>query len=164
MSRLRPHQDPEGLVSGWLDGPSRTLVLHGKTSRTLVLPGYARRSTSYAAYAIGNEARRRGTRVTAWRVTDLLRCPRSSDLEPARPVRALDAAVGADLAILDDLGGEYRTAWAVEQVAGVMDARTSRDLRTIVTTNLGPAELLAAYGEPFTCRLLELATAAKIEG
>jgi DNA replication protein DnaC len=154
LDALKPQQDPDGMVSGWLDTASPTLVLKGLT----------RRGKTYAAYAVGNEARRRGTWVDAWRVTDLLRYLRPAELEDGRAARVWEDAAGADLLILDDLGKEKPTEWTVSQMNDLMDARGRNARRTIVTTNLETAELLDAYGDAFVYRLAELATIAPVAG
>jgi DNA replication protein DnaC len=154
LAGLREQQDPDGAVSGWLASGSRTLLLSGES----------RRGKTFAAYAVGHAAYDGGLWVTAWRVSDLLRALRPNDADPDRQASAWQAATAADLLILDDLGGESRSAWTVEQMLDVMDSRVRCDMRTIVTTNLGQPEVSAAYGDPFVYRLLEAATVRRITG
>jgi DNA replication protein DnaC len=52
---------------------------------------------------------------------------------------------------LDDLGAERPTSWAVEQLARLVDARYTRLVPTVVTSNLEPDALLrhlSADGDP----------------
>jgi DNA replication protein DnaC len=152
---LEPPQDPRGAVTGWLDGPQRTLLLHGPS----------RRGKSYAAYAAGHAARARGQWVTGYTAKDLLDRLRPSVIDPARPERTQQAVTGADLLILDDLGAEkHDTDWSAAEIVGVLEARIAGGGRLIVTTNLGARELAEAYGERVVYRLVESATIVLFDG
>lgn len=79
----------------------------------------------------------------------------------------LDERISADLLILDDLGAERPTDWAIEQVALIVEDFYLADDRTlIVTTNYRPAELATRLSTPndpiagqrIVSRLLEDAT------
>jgi hypothetical protein len=155
VSGLLPQQDPEGAVSSW---PARS------GSLTLLLHGPSRHGKTWAAYAAGNEARAKDQWVAAYRVTDLLRCLRPSEQDPALPERTWSNATSCDLLVLDDLGRESGTAWTVEQLWGIIDARLAEARRTVVTTNLDASGLSSGYGEPVLYRLTETATVARIEG
>lgn len=59
-----------------------------------------------------------------------------------------DAITGScRLAVLDDLGSESATDWAVERVQSIINARYSKCLPTIVTTNYGASGLVEHYGK-----------------
>ena len=60
--------------------------------------------------------------------------------------RALERAERYGLLALDDLGAERPTEWAVETLTRLIDARTTRGLPTIVTSNLKLSELRSAWG------------------
>lgn len=47
----------------------------------------------------------------------------------------------ADLLILDDLGMQHNTSWAVEQLDSLIDHRYVHKLETVFTTNVMPSEL-----------------------
>jgi DNA replication protein DnaC len=47
----------------------------------------------------------------------------------------------ADLLILDDLGAERETSYALEKVYSIIDTRNSRSLPIILTTNLSVDEM-----------------------
>jgi DNA replication protein DnaC len=72
--------------------------------------------------------------------------------------------------VLDDIGAERPTAWAVEQLARLVDARYTRLVPTIVTSNLEPDALLRhlavdgdlANGQRIVSRLCEGATQLRI--
>lgn len=151
LDSLVEQQDPEGRVRGWLDSAAVTLVLagpadHGKT---------------YAGYAVGNEAVARGYYALAWTVADL-----NAALRPGAdlPERTYERAVGCDLLLLDDLGREQVTAWSLEQLQRILDARNRERRRTVVTTNLSYEQVADRYGSPVAGRLIDDAIIVKIEG
>lgn len=55
--------------------------------------------------------------------------------------------------VLDDLGAEVGTGWALQQLATLIDYRTSRRLPTIVTTNLVYSEIAEHLGGAVASRL-----------
>jgi DNA replication protein DnaC len=79
-------------------------------------------------------------------------------------------AMAVPVLVLDDLGAERPTAWAVEQLARLVDARYTRLVPTVVTSNLEPDALLrhlavdgdVASGQRIVSRLCEGATQIRI--
>jgi hypothetical protein len=70
----------------------------------------------------------------------------------------IDLIANEPLLVLDDLGAERPTDWAVEQVRTLFDARYRKQLTTIVTTNFGShAEIADAIGGAIASRLREYA-------
>ena len=59
----------------------------------------------------------------------------------------------ADLLIIDDLGTELSTAFAVSVIYNVINTRICRDKAMIISTNLSPKELKSIYAERITSRL-----------
>lgn len=51
-----------------------------------------------------------------------------------------------ELLVLDDLGAERPTEWAMEELTALLDERTSRGLPTIVTSNYRLGELRDRWG------------------
>lgn len=179
LSQMTADQDPQGRIAAWLD--------RGEDARQLLLAGPPRRGKTWAAYAVGNEARRRDWFVTAWTVQGLQQAlSPSSDRGDA----ALAEVLSARLLILDDLGRERATEWMVSHLHHIVETRlkgavrTEEGLaptRTIFTTNLsytgfkldektgemvrvGPDGIVQVYGDPFADRLTEDCTIVKIEG
>ncbi len=146
---LRPNQNPAGRVSRWLASPLRTLVLSGppRTGKTT------------AAYAIANDAHRRGSWVIARPVIDL-----SAALKPDGEPMADRYARDCDVLLLDDLGQERATEWWVEQLYGLVDARCAGHRRLVVTTNCEVDELADRYGEPILERLMDGGGLLKLTG
>ena len=158
LAILRPQQDPDGLVTGWLAYTA---------SPTLILVGPSDRGKSYAAFAVGRAAFDAGQWVTAWPFPDLINSLRPSDIDPGLRDRTLVAVTRADIVILDDLGKESRSPWTIEQTWSVLNARGNDRLRTIVTINKTDdtvRDLDEWYGSPIVNRLLAGATIARIEG
>lgn len=153
---LTRDQDPDGMVSAWL----------ARGPRALVLCGHSRVGKTYAAYAIANDAHRRGVWTYASTAAQL-----SRDLKPDSDApHAWLYATGADLLLLDDLGREKITEWWLEQVHQIIDERCARVRRLIVTVNSLPDpqvaydELADRYGAPFAERLIDDGGIVAIDG
>ena len=65
----------------------------------------------------------------------------------------LDRLAAVDLLHIDDLGAERRTDWVLEQLYTIINTRYEDERATIVTSNLGPAELAEQLGERTVSRL-----------
>lgn len=102
----------------------------------LILAGPVGTGKTHAAYALGNEAVRRGIFTEAWTLHDLM-----AALRPEGERDALQFARTAELLILDDLGAAKVSDWAQEAFTSLLDARLRAELRTVFTTNL-PADTL----------------------
>lgn len=59
-----------------------------------------------------------------------------------------------DLLILDDLGTEFRNAYAVSEIYNMINTRQMSKRPTIISTNLTMAELQNLYSERFASRIL----------
>jgi DNA replication protein DnaC len=81
-----------------------------------------------------------GLGVTYASVPDLLRFVRRGFGNGAADER-LDALMQIDVLILDDLGAEYLTAWAQEQLFVLLNARYLTDRATVLTSNDRPDAL-----------------------
>lgn len=152
---LRSYQDPQQLVSSWLQrGP-----------RALILAGHPRVGKTTSAYAIANDAHAADVWVVATPVAVL-----SAALKPHGDPGAYARAVGCDLLVLDDLGREKLSDWWLEQLQLIVDERCSHMRRLVVTTNSAPDpeaayETLAdRYGEPIAERLIDGGGIVAIDG
>lgn len=72
--------------------------------------------------------------------------------------------------MLDDLGAERPTEWALETIAYIVETRHTESGLTIVTTNYSPSQLAErlgrdglVIGQRIVSRLLEGATRIKLE-
>lgn len=61
-------------------------------------------------------------------------------------------AMKAPLLVIDDLGGEAGGEWGAREMASMMEVRYDQCRKTIVTTNLMPAEIGKRYSERLTSR------------
>jgi DNA replication protein DnaC len=155
LDGLEGHQDPRGVVRGWLGSPSATLVLHGPP----------RRGKSHTAFAVGQAARQDGMWVAGYTAKTLLDFLRPSQMDPARPERTRMMVTDSDLLILDELGAEkIDTEFAVAELTDVIDARIRDGRRLVVTTNLDDVAMVGRYGDRIVYRLIELATIVKVTG
>jgi DNA replication protein DnaC len=100
----------------------------------LYLCGPCGAGKSHLAAAIANHLAMSGRGVTYASVPDLLRFVRRGFGDGAADER-LDALMQIDVLILDDLGAEYLTAWAAEQLFVLLNARYLADRATVLTSN-----------------------------
>jgi DNA replication protein DnaC len=108
----------------------------------LYLCGPCGAGKSHLAAAIANTVARTGRGVAYASVPDLLRFVRRGFGDGAADER-LDALIQIDVLILDDLGAEYLTAWAAEQLFVLLNARYLADRATVLTSNDRPEALPA---------------------
>ena len=97
--------------------------------------------------------------MTQWlnRLRDELR-----DGEPGE--ERLDDLGAADLLVLDDLGAQKNTAWALEKVYQVVNQRYEGLQPLVVTTNLDLNQLECGVGSRIFGRLLEVCVPAEGKG
>src|SRR5690625_4028578 len=65
----------------------------------------------------------------------------------------LEVIQRVDLLVLDDLGAEHNTDWAITKIFEILDDRSGKS--TIYTTNLGSTELRKRFNERNFSRLME---------
>lgn len=96
------------------------------------------------------------------RAVDLARRIDPWESEIKRGVREL--SIGSRLCVLDDLGTEMDTARFKEALFRFVDARLTRDTRTIITANMPKADIRKAYGDRIADRLNGVAIALEFNG
>jgi DNA replication protein DnaC len=147
-----------GRVREWLTTTDRWLLLWGAfgTGKT-GLAVAAMRERVRATSATGGAA---GARFIT--VPDMLtRLRHSYDQAPAAGSGAserelLDDLNEAPLLVLDDLGAERATDWAVERLFGVLNRRHDWRRPTVLTSNLSPKQLAQHVGERIAWRIVEM--------
>ena len=100
----------------------------------LFLCGPCGAGKSHLAAAIANELAGAGWGVTYASVPELLRFVRGG-IGGGEADARLEALMHIDLLMLDDIGAEYLTAWAQEQLFILLNARYLADRATILTSN-----------------------------
>jgi len=117
--------------------------------RNLVLIGPVGTGKTHAAVGACRVAHWSGLNVRFLPVVELLDL-----LRPGGPEGALYDLADVDRLILDDVGSERPTDWTAERLYALLNRRWLEETPTIVTTNLGPAELEEAVGPRLFSRLV----------
>jgi len=104
----------------------------------LLMHGAAGNGKTFFSFAIANQLYQQGVAVMAISVSRILDIIRDSynnhgDYGEQEIMRTISEA---SLLILDDLGVEYKTAWAYEKLYTIIDTRYRAKKPTIITTNL----------------------------
>ncbi|MFG1976975.1 ATP-binding protein [Nonomuraea fuscirosea] len=166
LSDLKPEQNPDGKVTGWLDSDARTLILAGENSR----------GKTHCAFAIGNHAaHERGMWVIAWNAADF-----HDAIRPGGDPRAYEYAELCDVLVYDDMGAEKMSEAVRKTTYQLLDRRVRNLRKTVLATNLPydergfadtPVELrpvrpnlVELYGGRIAHRLLQEAIVARITG
>jgi hypothetical protein len=150
---LAPEQHPADLRR-WLGGTSRTLFLVGPTGR----------GKTHAAIGVGYEAALRGVHTTIVSQLDYLAKLRPGGSDD--PARERYRAETTTLLIFDDLGAETEdgTEFVRREVCALFDARVNAGLRTVITTNANPNELVRVFGDRIVSRIRDDSVAIEIAG
>lgn len=131
----------------------------------LVLAGGYGCGKTHLAMAIGNALLERGRPVVFLTVPDLLTQLKATfDGQAAVKFEPRwRALLTVDVLILDDLGAENKTPWAVEQIFELVNSRHAQRRPTVVTTNLDLPNASARELHPrIRSRLLDEAVAEYI--
>jgi DNA replication protein DnaC len=76
----------------------------------------------------------------------------------------LDRLTGVDLLHIDDVGAEKTSAWVLEQLYAIINARYEEERAVIITTNLERAELAEQINERTVSRLEEMCEVLPVGG
>lgn len=132
--------------------------------RSLLIVGTTGTGKTHQAYGAVRSLLAAGVRLR-WRATtaaDLyadLRPHQHSDAE-----RELQDLAGCPLLILDDLGAAKASEWTEEITMRLINRRYNEMLPTLVTTNLGMADLRAHIGDRVASRLTEMTDRVILDG
>lgn len=129
------------------DIPPRILVLAGK-------PGLGK---SHMLEAIGRALLDKGRKVRYEMVSSLLDRLRHTYAEHTESdlFSWLQWYSSQYALLLDDLGMEAGTDWAIEKLTAIIDERLRQGDRTVITTNLGPDALANNLGARLASRLFQ---------
>ena len=110
---------------------------------------------THLSLAIAKEVINKGFRVLYCTAQDILRkIERVHFSRTMEEDETLQAVLGADLLILDDLGAEYNTQFNVATVYNIINSRINYGRPTIISSNLSSQELEERYSQRVVSRLL----------
>jgi len=106
-------------------------------NRGLLLYGKAGNGKTFLSFAIANAIYQQGKAVMAISISKLLSIIKDSFEKHGEcgETDVLNTVSDASLLVLDDLGVEYKTAWAYEKLYAIIDTRYRASKPTIITTN-----------------------------
>lgn len=133
---------------------------HIRQGRGLLLMGGVGSGKTHIGVGLGLLALALGYSAYATTFGELLLAIRSSFDSPSGRSEAdlMETVCGVDLLLLDDLGMEKPSAWAIDRLAYLVNERYSQQHATIVTSNFHPARLAHQWGERVVSRLLGTCT------
>lgn len=138
-----------------------------KKNQNLILEGTTGTGKSFLAYSIGRELKDRGYTVLFIDIVELLMTIKNTFNKSSdeTEMEILNLIAKVDLLILDDVGANKQTDWAVEKLYDITNKRQGKN--TIFTTNLSVQEMKAER-EPLLnrcySRMLNKATIVKMYG
>jgi len=106
-------------------------------NRGLLFHGKAGNGKTYLSFAIANAIEALGKSVMAISISKLLAIIKDSFDKHGEfgETDVLNTVRDASLLVLDDMGVEYKTAWAYEKLYAIIDTRYRTAKPTIITTN-----------------------------
>lgn len=117
-------------------------VMQKKTPRSLYVVGDIGAGKTYLCSCLCTDLVRKGVKVLWRNMSDVLREIRGCfDRRDVSEVEVIRGFVKPWVLVLDDLGKERPTEWAVEQLFSIVNARYDEGKPTIVTTNYNSEEL-----------------------
>jgi DNA replication protein DnaC len=119
---------------------------------------------SHLAAAIANALLERGDAPLFLNVVDFLNTLRDLYREEESESSEMERATSTDLLVLDDLGAEKPTEWALEKIYQLINIRYESLLPMIATTNLDLNSLERLLGERTFGRLLEMCLPVEVGG
>lgn len=97
-------------------------------------------------------------------LSDIRATYRTRDASEPDEADLVRACKSVDVLALDDVGAERCTGWAQERLFEILNHRYNERRRTILTTNLGPAEMEEHVGDRIVARINGMGTIYTIEG
>ncbi len=132
----------------------------------LLLYGNAGNGKTYATCCIANYLMSREVPVIACGINAILQRIQSTYNSYGKEGESniIRSFTNADLLIIDDLGVEQSTEWAITRIYNIIDSRYRNNLPTVITTNLELVDIEKKYGKRTYDRLLEMCTPVLNEG
>lgn len=136
FENFKRHDNPEAFMAAQRtanDVGGLGLMLYGK-------PGTGK---THLAAAVVNARLASGNQAVFVTVPELLADIRDTIARKKDTSELLETVKDVELLVMDDMGAEKITDWAVEQLFSVVNARLLRKKQTVVTSNYEPAKLIA---------------------
>lgn len=131
-----------------------TAALEWDCTRSVVLMGPVGTGKTHLAVAMASKALRRMRPVRFVTTSDFLAELKARfGTDQVQPY--FDAVANTHTLIIDDLGAEQDTEWAIAQLAQLVNRRYAKQLPTVVTTNLDYAAIKTVLGERTASRMSE---------
>lgn len=125
-----------------------------KDSNSLYFCGRTGLGKTHLSLAIANEAIKKGYNVVYGSVINFLNKLEREKFGRADTFETEDVLIGADLLILDDLGAEFSTPFAVSALYNIINSRIARGVPTIISSNLSVKEVQERYPESVASRII----------
>lgn len=144
-----------------------TMLALGRPMGNLILSGDVGRGKTHLSVAIANAAMECGLTVVYRRVDDLLDLIRKvkfdRDDENDEENHVFRLLHTADLLVLDDLGSESPTDFAVSALTGIIEDRNLNNRSWIINTNIQTDDLERIYGSRLVDRIIEKARIFRLD-
>ncbi len=119
---------------------------------------------THLSLAIANEAIKKGYNVVYGSVITFLNKLEREKFGRTETFETEDILVDADLLILDDLGAEFATPFAVSALYNIINCRIARGVPTIISSNLSLDEIKSRYPESIASRIIGNYVVVKFAG
>lgn len=140
-------------------------IQQGHCKQCLFLTGNVGRGKTHLSAAIANEVLAHGNTVIYKRATDLFELIRQYKYEESyqKSSEILEQLRTCDLLVIDDLGAERTTEFAIEQLIAILEDRNYQDKPWIINSNLTMNDITTFYTERTADRILDRARIFKLE-
>jgi len=138
--------DTRDKLASWGDHPKDTLIIAGPVGT----------GKTWAAWATLHRIAERGITVAG--------VSASVYIDAGRPGGTTDRWANVPVLLIDDLGAEHSTEWALDRIYTLVDHRWEHELATVVTTNLAAEGFREAVGARVWSRLSDGLVAARLAG
>lgn len=125
-----------------------------KDSNSLYFCGRTGLGKTHLSLAIANEAIKKGYNVVYGSTINFINKLEREKFGRADTFETEDILIGADLLILDDLGAEFSTPFAVSALYNIINSRIARGVPTIISSNLSIKEFENRYPESIASRII----------
>lgn len=130
-------------------------VHQGEKQNNLYLFGKVGTGKTHLSLAIANQLLKYNHSVIYKRIDDLLEIIIELKYEDKANKEQLDILKEADLLVIDDLGTEKDSAFALNQIRIILEERANMNKAIIINSNLNLEELQKYYGSRIADRIIE---------